>query len=89
MNRDENRVQIIFDGKPDADIRSDLKRSGFRWAPSQGAWQRQLNQNGIYAAKQVTRKWMPDVTEAAEENKDIQESQSEDAAPLSYSQQMM
>lgn len=32
---------------------------------------------------------MPDVSETAEENKDIQESQSEDAAPLSYSQQMM
>lgn len=25
MNREENRVQIIFDGKPDADIRTTLR----------------------------------------------------------------
>ena len=36
MNQEENRVQILFDGKPDADIRSELKHAGFRWAPSQG-----------------------------------------------------
>lgn len=30
-----------------------LKSHGFRWAPSQGAWQRQLTANGKYAAKQV------------------------------------
>lgn len=53
MNKDENRVQIIFDGKPDAELRGELKSRGFRWAPSQGAWQRQLNNNGIYAAKQI------------------------------------
>ena len=50
MNQEENRIQILFDGKPDAGIRSELKHAGFRWAPSQGAWQRMLNQNGIYAA---------------------------------------
>lgn len=33
MNQEENRVQILFDGKPDADIRSELKHAGFRWAP--------------------------------------------------------
>ena len=27
-----------------------LKSNGFRWAPSVGAWQRQLNDNAIYAA---------------------------------------
>ena len=55
MNKDMNRVQIIFDDKPDADIRTLLKSYGFRWAPSVGAWQRQLNRNGIYAAEQVTK----------------------------------
>lgn len=30
-----------------------------RLAPSQGAWQRMLNQDGIYAAKQATEVWMP------------------------------
>lgn len=28
-----NRLQIFFDGKPDADVRTRLKRNGFRWAP--------------------------------------------------------
>ena len=31
----------------------------FRWAPSQGVWQRMLNQNGINAARQITEAWMP------------------------------
>ena len=52
-NTDINRIQIIFHAKPDADIRVILKRNGFRWAPSQDAWQRQLNANGRYAAKRA------------------------------------
>ena len=54
MNKEENRVQILFDGKPDEQTRSVLKSHGFRWAPSQGAWQRQLTDNAIYAARKVT-----------------------------------
>ncbi len=50
-NYDENRIQIIFDGKPNAEVRAELKGNGFRWAPSQGAWQRQLNNGARYAAK--------------------------------------
>ena len=38
-NIDENRVQIFFPGKPEPEIRTELKRNGFRWAPSVGAWQ--------------------------------------------------
>lgn len=53
INTDENRLQVLFDSKPDADLRAELKSSGFRWAPSQGAWQRQLNSNAIYAAKNI------------------------------------
>lgn len=52
-NADANRVQIIFPGKPDADTRATLKSNGFRWAPSENAWQRQLNNAGIYAARRV------------------------------------
>lgn len=52
-NAEENRVQFRFPGKPDADTRASLKSHGFRWAPSQDAWQRQLNNAGIYAARRV------------------------------------
>ena len=48
-----NRVRIYFDEKPDEDTRALLKGNGFRWSPSAGAWQRQLNANGISAAHKV------------------------------------
>lgn len=53
VNTTENRLQIIFDGKPDADVRTELKGEGFRWAPSQGAWQRQLTDNAMRAARRL------------------------------------
>lgn len=53
VNTAENRLQIIFDGKPNADIRTELKGEGFRRAPSQGAWQRQLTDNAMRAARRL------------------------------------
>lgn len=53
VNVEENRLQIFFDEKPDEETRAGLKSCGFRWAPSQGAWQRQLTHNALYAAKQI------------------------------------
>lgn len=52
-NQEENRLQLIFDGKPTEEQRSQLKRWGFRWSPTNRAWQRQLNNNAIYAAGQI------------------------------------
>lgn len=51
LNRDVNRLQILFDGKPSENTRNILKHYGFKWARSQGAWQRLYNKNGIYAVK--------------------------------------
>lgn len=48
-NADNNRVQIVFDSKPDAEQRQRLKRNGFRWSPSEGAWQRHRNNAGRHA----------------------------------------
>lgn len=53
VNTSENRLQIFFDEKPDADLRAELKGEGFRWAPSQGAWQRQLTDNAFRAARRI------------------------------------
>lgn len=53
VNTTENRLQVIFDGKPDADVRTELNGEGFRWAPSQGAWQRQLTDNAMRAARRL------------------------------------
>jgi hypothetical protein len=41
-NAEANRLQLIFPGKPPEAVRKLLKRYGFRWAPSEGAWQRHL-----------------------------------------------
>lgn len=54
-NVDENRIQLKFEGKPSDEVRKLLKSYGFRWAPSQGAWQRQLNNAGRYAASQFLK----------------------------------
>ena len=53
VNEAENRLQLIFEDKPDADTRQALKSESFKWAPSQGAWQRQLNQHAIRAAARL------------------------------------
>lgn len=49
----DNRVSFEFGGKPSKEVRDLLKRNGFKWSPSRGAWVRQLNDRGIYAAKLV------------------------------------
>lgn len=53
INTVENRLQVRFDGKPDEKIRAMLKANGFRWAPSQSAWQRQYTDNALRAAKRI------------------------------------
>lgn len=53
INREENRLQVFFEGKPDPDTRAEMKDGGFRWAPSAGAWQRQLTDNAFRAADSI------------------------------------
>lgn len=52
-NGEAARIQIVFPGKPDSETREILKANGFRWAPSEGAWQRHLNNAGRYAVSRV------------------------------------
>ena len=52
-NLEADRLQIIFDEKPDEDTRAALKENGFRWSPRYGAWQRQLTQNAESAARRA------------------------------------
>jgi len=52
-NVEENRIQLIFLGKPENNVRQLLKHNGFRWSHYNSAWQRHLNNAGRYAVKQV------------------------------------
>lgn len=63
MNMEENRLQILFDEKPDDETRSALKSNGFRWSPKHQAWQRQLTHNAERAARLVLN--LPDRQPAA------------------------
>lgn len=54
-NPDDMRLELYFDGKPSAEIRSVLKSNAFKWKPSKGAWQRQLTNNAVYAFKQFVK----------------------------------
>ena len=55
QNWKENRLQIIFDEKPDYDTIKELKKWGFKWSPSSMAWQRFNNNNSIFALKQIIK----------------------------------
>ena len=50
---DDNRIQFIFSGKPNDEIRSILKNNAFLWSPSRGAWVRKLTGNALFSAKSV------------------------------------
>jgi hypothetical protein len=53
VNTDLNRLQLFFDKIPSEQMRIQLKHKGFRWAPTQNAWQRQLTANALYAADRL------------------------------------
>jgi Domain of unknown function (DUF3560) len=52
--RSINRLQLKFNGKPSQEIRNLLKSNGFRWAPSEGSWQRFLA-NSRFALDRVIK----------------------------------
>lgn len=52
----ENRVMLIFHGKPSDEVRAMLKSAGFKWSPNRGAWVRFLNNAGRAAAQYVISK---------------------------------
>lgn len=52
-NEDVNRVQILFDAKPDKEVRSKLKSNGSRWSPREKAWQAQRTPRYLERAKYI------------------------------------
>lgn len=54
LNYELDRLQLVYDEKPDAETIRTLKSNGFKWAPSQMAWQRQMTENAKWSATRVT-----------------------------------
>lgn len=52
-NKEENRLRIYFDERPNEQIRNELKSHGFRWSPKASAWQRQLTDNAVRVAQSM------------------------------------
>ena len=52
-NLEADRLQILFDEKPDDETRQKLKECGFRWSPRYNAWQRKLTDNAMYDARRT------------------------------------
>ena len=52
-NVTDGRIRFRFDGKPRQEIIDIMKSRGFKWSPSNKAWQRQNTPNGVYSAKKV------------------------------------
>ena len=67
LNRDINRLQLLFDTIPDEETRTLLKKHGFKWSRYEQAWQRLYNRNGIYAVRYVIEK----INERGEENDNL------------------
>jgi len=50
---EDNRLQFIFTGKPSEETRATLKKYGYRWSPTNGAWQAYRSPNGRYGARHI------------------------------------
>lgn len=59
-NTEIMRLQIFFDEKPVQDIRSILKKNGFKWSSKNGCWQRQLTDNARYSLERIRKELKTD-----------------------------
>ena len=55
VNPEIARVQFVFDGKPEDEIRTKLKKYAFRWSPKSSVWQRVLTHNALFATKSLIK----------------------------------
>jgi hypothetical protein len=53
FNYEADRIQVKHDQKPTFDKIQELKKSGFKWSPSNGVWQRQITANAIWTTKRL------------------------------------
>ena len=54
-NVEDNRLQIFFSDIPNVDLRTKLKRNGFRWSRYNGCWQRYRSNWATTVAKEIIK----------------------------------
>lgn len=54
-NTELMRLQLIFPDKPNEEIRTALKSHGYKWSPTNNAWQRQLTDNARRSVKYIEK----------------------------------
>lgn len=52
---EQNRVRTYFPAKPGQQLRAELKRAGFCWSPTAGAWQRKPSSRATYEARRIAQ----------------------------------
>lgn len=80
-SEDINRVQILFDEKPDEETRHKLKSYGFRWSPREGAWQAQRTPRNLRYACHVLGVELPATKPASEAETPTQNEAADDPQP--------
>jgi hypothetical protein len=50
-----NRVRVFFPSIPSEETRGRLKQNGFRWCPTESAWQRQISEYAISQAEEIVK----------------------------------
>lgn len=51
----EERIRVFFDDIPDVETRAMLKKNGFKWSPTNKAWQRQITPSAKFALKHYVK----------------------------------
>jgi hypothetical protein len=53
VNQAEDRLQILFEAIPSAEMRAKLKGEGWNWSPRNKAWQRKITDNARRSAQRI------------------------------------
>ena len=65
-NNQLERVQIVFSDKPPEEVRQELNKTGWRWSPSNQAWQRKLTNAAEWDARRIIERYYGPATPEAE-----------------------